>query len=71
MSTTALPFADPDMEYVGVGKLRQSMTAKSLEELHKPLAITGPNRAKPIAVMITWEQYMGVVHRFLKGSPRD
>ena len=63
------PFVDPEVEYVGVGKLRQSMTTGALEKLHRPLLILGVNRRKPIAVLINYESFLemqeAVLWRFM------
>ena len=52
------PFVDPEVEYVGVGKLRQSMTTKELSRLSRPLLVLGVNRRTPIAVMISYTQFL-------------
>lgn len=52
------PFVDPEVEYVGVGKLRQCMTTDSLERLRRPLLVLGVRRTKPVAVLISYSQFL-------------
>ena len=57
------PFVDPNVEYVGVGKLRQRMTSDDLESLKRPLIVMGANRSDeprslPVAVLISYRQYL-------------
>jgi hypothetical protein len=52
------PFVDPEIEYVGVGKLRQTMTRDGLESLERPLLVLGARRTKPIAVIISYAQFL-------------
>ena len=51
-----LPYINPDVQYVRVSRLRDLNTDK-LFNLNKILVIQDP-KDKPIAVLISYEQYM-------------
>jgi PHD/YefM family antitoxin component YafN of YafNO toxin-antitoxin module len=52
-----IPFIDPNVEYVGVSKLR-SFNASNLGEIQKMLVIQ--DNDKPLAVMMSYAQYLAV-----------
>ena len=52
-----LPFVDPNVEYVGVSKLR-SFNGSNLGEIRKMLVIQ--DNDKPLAVMMSYTQYLAV-----------
>lgn len=52
-----IPFVDPNVEHVGVTKLR-SFNATNLGELQKMLVIQDNDR--PLAVMMSYEQYLAI-----------
>ncbi|HLJ13033.1 MAG TPA: hypothetical protein VKV15_00935 [Bryobacteraceae bacterium] len=55
MSRTDIPFIDPNVEHVGVSRLRQ-LDGKSLRKVDKTLVIR--EHEKPLAVLIGYEQYL-------------
>jgi hypothetical protein len=52
-----IPFIDPDVEHVGVSKLR-SFNSSNLGEIKKMLVIQDNDR--PLAVMMSYPQYLAV-----------
>lgn len=52
-----IPFVDPNVEYVGVSKLR-SFNGSNLGEIRKMLVIQDNDR--PLAVMMSYGQYLAV-----------
>lgn len=61
---TRLPFVERDLEYVGVGKLRQRMTVADLSELRKPLLIMDTKECKPLAILFAFGQYADFMDLF-------
>jgi len=53
----SIPFIDPNVEYVGVSKLR-SFNSSNLGEIKKMLVIQDNDR--PLAVMMSYDQYLTV-----------
>jgi hypothetical protein len=52
-----IPLVDPNVEYVGVSKLR-SLNGSNLGEIQKMLVIQ--DNDKPLAVMMSYTQYLAV-----------
>ncbi len=52
-----IPFVDPNVEYVGVSKLR-TFNGSNLGEIQKMLVIQDNDR--PLAVMMSYGQYLAV-----------
>jgi hypothetical protein len=52
-----IPRVDPNVQYVGVSKLR-SLNATKLQELDKTLVIQDDE--KPVAVVLSYEQFLGM-----------
>ncbi len=52
-----IPFVDPNVEYVGVSKLR-NFNGSNLGEIQKMLVIQ--DNDKPLAVMMSYAQYLAV-----------
>lgn len=52
-----IPFVDPNVEYVGVSKLR-TFNGSNLGEIRKMLVIQDNDR--PLAVMMSYGQYLAV-----------
>jgi hypothetical protein len=50
-----------DVEYVGIGKLRQRFSSSDLKSLRRPIAITGPHSNSPLGVLLTFDQYVRLV----------
>jgi len=50
-----------DAEYVGVGKLRQSMNSENLEDLKRPIVVTGPRRDNTMAIFHSWDQWQEIM----------
>src|SRR5262245_54970556 len=55
INETSIPYIDPNVQYVGVSKLR-SLNATNLNDLDKTLVIQDDD--KPIAVILSYEQFM-------------
>jgi len=53
----SIPFIDPNVEYVGVNKLR-SFNSSNLGEIKKMLVLQDNDR--PLAVMMSYDQYLTV-----------
>jgi PHD/YefM family antitoxin component YafN of YafNO toxin-antitoxin module len=52
-----IPFVDPNVEYVGVSKLR-AFNGSNLGDIQKMLVIQ--DNDKPLAVMMSYKQYLAV-----------
>jgi hypothetical protein len=55
ISKAGIPYIDPNVQFVGVSKLRQ-LNATALNDLNKTLVIQ--DNDKPLAVVISYEQFM-------------
>jgi len=55
MSTANIPYIDPNVEHVGISKLRK-LTASTLRDIDKTLVIQYNH--KPLAVLLTYEQFL-------------
>ena len=57
VQNTNIPFIDPNVQYVGVSKLR-SLNATNLHSLDKTLVIQDDDT--PIAVILSYDQFMAI-----------
>lgn len=55
MSTTSIPYIDPNVQYVGVSRLR-SLNATKLREINKTLVIQENDH--PLAVLLRYEEFL-------------
>ena len=61
-STGAIPYIDPNVEHVGVSRLR-TLNATNLRKQEKALVIQ--DNGAPLAVLLTYEQYL-IIQRQLQ-----
>lgn len=59
-----------DVDYVGIGKLRQRFTTNDLESLRRPIAIMSPRYERPLGVILQIDQYNELVRWALIGRSR-
>lgn len=57
MSLSVAPYIDPNVEHVGVSKLR-TLNASNLREIQKTWVIQ--DNDKPLAVLLAYEQYLAI-----------
>ena len=57
MSASNIPYIDPNVEHVGVSRLRK-LNAASLRQNQKALVIQ--ENDKPLAVLLTYEQFLSM-----------
>ncbi len=62
MGTYPIPYLDPNVEHVGVSRLRK-LNATNLRHQEKTLVIQ--DNDKPLAVLLTYEQYL-IIQRQLQ-----
>ena len=55
MSTVTMPYIDPDVEHVGVSRLRK-LNATNLRQASKTLVIQ--DKDTPLAVLLAYEQFL-------------
>jgi hypothetical protein len=55
MSTTSIPYIDPNVQHVGVSRLR-SLNATQLREIDKTLVIQ--ENDQPLAVLLKYEEFL-------------
>ncbi|MBI3696518.1 MAG: hypothetical protein HY238_16965 [Acidobacteria bacterium] len=57
MSASSIPYIDPNVEHVGVSRLRK-LNAANLRQNQKALVIQ--ENDKPLAVLLTYEQFLSM-----------
>jgi hypothetical protein len=55
MSTTSIPYIDPNVQHVGISRLR-SLNATQLREIDKTLVIQ--ENDQPLAVLLRYEEFL-------------